>query len=82
MLGKVVEINQSNWDECLSSVMAAHRATKHDSTGFSPNRLVFNRENRMPIDIVLGEIPEEEENHATYNNFVRMYKKDGEVLMT
>ena len=56
MLGKVIETNQRNWDECLPAVMAAYRAAKHDSTGYTPNKLVFNRENRMPIDIVLGDI--------------------------
>ena len=70
MLGKVVETNQRNWDECLPSVMAACRAARHDSTGFSPNRLVFNRENRMPIDIVLGDITEEMEHQPTYNDYV------------
>ena len=50
--------------------MAAYRAAKHDSTGYTPNKLVFNRENEMPIDIVLGDITEEVGYQPTYNDFV------------
>ena len=39
MLAKVVNDNQRNWDECVPYVMAAYRATSHESTGYSPNRL-------------------------------------------
>jgi len=39
--------------------MAAYRASKHDSTGYSPNRLIMGRETRMPVDIVYGTADEE-----------------------
>jgi transposase InsO family protein len=54
-LAKVVDADQRNWCEKLPGVIAAYRATPHQSTGFSPNTLMFGRENRMPIDIVLGD---------------------------
>jgi hypothetical protein len=38
----------------LPCMMAAYRASKHDSTGFSPNFLTFGREVRAPVDLVLG----------------------------
>jgi len=60
LLAKVVEENQRDWDTQLPTVAAAYRATKHDTTGYSPNQLVFGRENRAPLDIVLG-TPEEVE---------------------
>ena len=51
MLGKVVETCQIDyWVRRLSYVMAAGRAVRHDSIGFSPNFLVLDREVRMPID--------------------------------
>ena len=34
--------------------MAAYRASRHDATGFSPNYLMFGRELRAPIGLVLG----------------------------
>ena len=39
--------------------MAAYRATKHDSTGFTPNYLMFGREVNSPISLGLGK-PEDE----------------------
>ena len=61
MLGKVVSESQRDWDERLPSVMAAYRASPHSSTGYSPNKLFLGRENRMPIDVVMG-LPLEEVN--------------------
>jgi len=54
MLGKIVAESQRDWDEWLPHVMAAYRAPPHSSTGFSPNRLFLGRENRMPLDLVMG----------------------------
>ena len=70
MLGKVVQENQRDWDDKLQPVMAAYRAAKHESTGFSPNYLVYGRENRAPIDIVLGEVAGEEERYQSQDDFV------------
>jgi len=70
MLGKVVQANQRDWDDRLQPVMAAYRAAKHESTGFSPNYLVFGRENRAPIDVVLGEVTGEEEHYLSEDDYV------------
>ena len=70
MLGKVVQANQRDWDDRLQPVMAAYRAAKHESTGFSPNYLVFGRENRAPIDVVLGEVAGEEEHYLSEDDYV------------
>ena len=77
MIGKIVQHDQKNWDECLPIVMAAYRAAKHESTGFSPNRLVFGRENRAPLDLVLGIDPDDEEHHCSYEEFV--YQKQQQM---
>ena len=58
MLGKVVAQNQRDWHEHLASVMAAYRATVHEATGFTPNRLMFGREVTLPVDLVY-ELPNE-----------------------
>ena len=63
MLAKVVNDNQRNWDECVPYVMAAYRATPHESTGYSPNRLFLGHEVRMPLDVAMGLSPE----HSTLN---------------
>ena len=54
MLGKVIHNSQKDWDERLPFVLAAYRATRHESTDFTPNFLTFGRENRAPVDLVLG----------------------------
>jgi transposase InsO family protein len=70
MLGKIVSDSQRNWDECLPPVMAAYRASPHDSTGFSPNKLFLGRENRMPLDLLMGFPEEELERNRSSNQFV------------
>src|SRR5215831_16563781 len=54
MLAKMVEENQRDLNLQLPAVLAAYRATSHETTGYSPNFLLYGRENRAPIDIVLG----------------------------
>ena len=58
MMGRVVSENQKDWDLLLPYVMAAYRATVHQTTGYSPNYLTFAREVRAPADLVFG-IPAE-----------------------
>ena len=70
MIGKVVRYDQRNWDECLPTIMAAYRAAKHESTGFSPNRMILGRENRAPLDLILGDIPDKEDRCENYGDFV------------
>lgn len=54
MIAKMVADNHRNWDEILPMVAAAYRASVHESTGFTPNYLIFGRENVMPVDIMYG----------------------------
>jgi len=59
MLGKAVSESQRDWDERLPLVLAAYRATPHESTGLTPNKLFLGHQVRMPIDLVMGLSPEE-----------------------
>ena len=54
ILAKTIASNQRDWCEKVPIAAAAYRASTHEATGFSPNYLVLGRENRMPIDLVLG----------------------------
>ena len=69
MLGKVVKDSQTDWDERLPYVLAAYRASRHDSTGYSPNALTLGREVRAPVDVML-DLPTAEEAPATYDGYV------------
>ena len=53
MLAKVISENQRDWDEHIDAVMMAYRSSCHESTGFTPNYIVFGRENRAPIDVAV-----------------------------
>jgi len=66
MIGKVISENQRDWDTYLPSVMAAYRASSHEATGFSPNFLLFGRENRAPLDLMYGGPPDHEPATTNY----------------
>ena len=70
MIGKIVSHTQKDWDLCLPTVMAAYRASQHESTGFTPNRIVLGHENRAPLDIILDGLPDAEDISDNYGAFV------------
>jgi transposase InsO family protein len=45
-----------DWDQYMMVVAASYRATKHASTGYSPNMLMFGRELNHPADLVYGRV--------------------------
>jgi transposase InsO family protein len=69
MIAKIVAENQRNWDKCLPSVVAAYRATVHESTGYTPNYLFLGRENYAPLDLVMA-TPRDEPSNRSVNDFV------------
>ena len=44
---------KDDWDDLLPPVMMAYRSSVHESTGFSPYRLMFGEECTLPMDIGL-----------------------------
>jgi len=81
MLGKVVSESQRDWDERLPLVLAAYRATPHESTGMTPNKLFLGHEVRMPIDLVMG-LPTEEcgEGMNTHDYLVKLHQNATEAF--
>ena len=51
MLRRAVQRRPYDWEPLLPAVLQAYRSTPSESTGFTPYRLVFGREMRLPIDI-------------------------------
>ena len=43
-----------DWDLMIPYAVLAYRATRHSSTGLSPNMMLFGREVTEPIDLVAG----------------------------
>ena len=59
MLCSSAKENPQSWDKYVPLLAMAYRATPHESTGFSPNYLVFGREHFMPVDVMMGTPSEE-----------------------
>ena len=81
MLGKVITEAQRDWDTKVQGVIVAYCATVHDATGYSPNFLMFGRELRATIDLVLGG-PEETQytNPEEFVEALRLNQKEAYAL--
>jgi len=49
----------TEWDDLLLFCMAAYRRSVHETTGCTPNLMVFGEELRLPIDWIFGGPPDE-----------------------
>ena len=50
MLAKCINEEQSNWSQQLPYVIMAYRSLVHESTGYTPQFLVFGQELSLPLD--------------------------------
>lgn len=71
MLIKTMSSHQKNWDEVLPHILADYRAYLRQTTGFSPNFLMFGQETRTPLDLVYGRSSGSESITATYVDCVQ-----------
>ena len=58
MLTTLVGEARNDWDDHLPYVMMAYRASVHETTQFTLNRLMLNHETNLPIDLMVGASPE------------------------
>ena len=58
-LSMFVDKNHRDWDTLVPLMMMAYRSAVHDTTGYTPARLLFGREMRLPIDLAFGRPPDE-----------------------
>ena len=54
LLGKTVEVHQKDWPQRLPYVVSAYNGSVHESTGFTPNFLMFGRELNVAVDLTMG----------------------------
>ena len=72
MLAMFAGENKDDWDDLLPAVMIAYRSSVHESTGFSPYRLMFGEECTLPMDIGLSrQDPEPPDAVSTFAVWVR-----------
>ena len=55
-LGRIIDESQRDWNVRVPAVLAAYRARQLGATEYSLNLLMFERELRAPVDIVLGDL--------------------------
>lgn len=53
MLGTLDTVKKQNWSQHISQLVHAYNCTKNDATGYSPYFIMFGREARLPVDILL-----------------------------
>jgi len=58
-LAKHCEASQQDWDLWLPYLLMAYRSAEHEATGYTPARLMFGREMRLPVDLTTGRPPDE-----------------------
>ena len=56
ILSMFVNDRRDNWDELLLYVMHAYRTSVHESTGYSPFRLMMGEECSLPQDVSTSEL--------------------------
>ncbi len=61
MISKFVSANQRDWDEHLPFLMMAYRTAEHDSTKIAPAEAMLGRQTEIPIDLVVGPPPGDED---------------------
>ena len=69
MISAYVDREQKEWDQHLHLLTAAYRCCRHESTGFSPNMLMFGREVFLPVEIELG-CPQPGHHTQDYGDYV------------
>ena len=56
-LENMQEIKQRKWDQLLPLLSRTYRCASHESAGCTPNDLMFQRDVRLPVDLIGGALP-------------------------
>ena len=59
MLGTLQPEQKHDWKARINHLVHAYNCCRHDTTGYSPYQLMFGRQPRLAIDVVLGLVDEE-----------------------
>ncbi|KAK3725843.1 hypothetical protein QZH41_014068 [Actinostola sp. cb2023] len=70
MIKTRVEEEPDRWDEHMEFCLMAYRSSVHSSTGHTPYELMFGREMRIPVDVMIGMVPEDESSECPYSESV------------
>ena len=79
MLSMFVNDRRDNWHELLPFVMHAYRTSVHESTGYSPFRLMMGAECSLPQDVSTAELRTNRENDVAPHPFATWVRDALEV---
>lgn len=82
MLGTLEESDKYHWRDFIKPLVHAYNCTRNDTTGYSPYELMFGRQPRLPIDIVLGIQPDKGHplTHSEYVKDLRQWLQESYTL--
>ena len=82
MLGTLQPEQKKDWKSYVAPMVHAYNSTRHETTGQSPFYLMFGRQARLAVDLVVG-VPEEgEKNYNRYVTALRDRLKEAYRLAT
>jgi transposase InsO family protein len=73
MLKTFVNENMTDWDDHLPLLLMAYRATPHESTGLSPNLMMFGDECALPLDVMVKAPPRQR--HVCQTEYVEWLRQ-------
>ena len=79
MLSMFVNDRRDNWHELLPFIMHAYRTSVHESTGYSPFRLMMGEECSLPQDVSTAELRTQRENDVAPHPFATWVRDALEV---
>ena len=79
MLSMFVNDRRDNWNELLPFVLHAYRTSVHESTGYSPFRLMMGEECSLPQDVSTNELRTNREHDVAPHPFATWVRDALEV---
>ena len=73
MLKSLESTEKKSWKSHINKLVHAYNCTKNSSTGYAPYFLLFGRKPRLPIDLILSQTDDANENHS-HSKFVEDWK--------
>ena len=73
MLKTLTDSQKSNWKEALPKLVHAYNCTRNDATSYSPYFLMFGREPRLPIDMIMQN--QLETSQKSRNKYIENWRK-------
>ncbi len=52
MLGTLKAQEKAHWKDFVKPLVHAYNCTKHETTGYTPYKLMFERQPRLPVDLI------------------------------